>query len=189
MRCFLRKFTPAVAAFVLIFSWTASQSAAESDADRLDELFAQLQEPLDGNWQSLQSQIEKLWSRSGSDSMDLLLERGRKAIEDGNYPKAVEHLTALTDHAPGFAEGWNARATAFFLMKKYGLSISDIQKTLALNPRHFGALVGLGQIYEELDDPEAALRAYEAAQTIHPARPDILQSVERLRDQTKGQSL
>jgi len=76
--------------------------------------------------------------------MDLLLQRGQDALEEENYQAAIEHFTALTDHAPQFAEAWNMRATAFFLIDEYGLSIEDISRTLALNPKHFGALSGCG---------------------------------------------
>ena len=104
----------------------------------------------------------------------------------GDLPKAVEHFTALTDHAPEFAEGWNARATAFFMMHEYGLSVHDIEITLRLNPRHFGALSGLGMIYETLDLPKDALKAFRAALAVHPNRPDLLEAVKRLEDKAAG---
>ena len=102
---------------------------------------------------------------------------------------AIEHLTALVDHTPDFAEGWNARATVFFGMEEFGQSISDIRQTLALNPRHFGALQGLGRILEELDDPENALKAYQAAFALHPHRPGLKESVERVEKIVSGQSI
>ena len=158
-------------------------------AERLDALFAELQDPQLDDWQAVEKRIRQEWSHSGSAAMDLLLERGRAAMARGDYAAAIEHLTALTDHAPDFAEGWNARATAFFEMDEYGLSVADIRRTLALEPRHFGALAGLGMIYERLDRPGAALKAYEAALAVHPYRPDLRKAVKRLREQVRGVEL
>jgi Flp pilus assembly protein TadD len=121
--------------------------------------------------------------------MDLLLERGRTALQEGEPDIAIEHLTALTDHAPDFAEGWNALATAFFQAGDYGPSVEDIGKTLTLNPRHFGALSGLGMILEELGDSEGALAAYKAALAIHPRLETVKEAVERLEAEAAGQEL
>jgi Flp pilus assembly protein TadD len=121
--------------------------------------------------------------------MDLLLERGRNALQEGEPEVAIEHLTALTDHAPDFAEGWNALATAYFQAGAYGPSVEDIGKTLTLNPRHFGALSGLGMILEELGDSDGALAAYKAALAIHPQLETVKESVERLEAEAAGQEL
>ncbi len=86
--------------------------------------------------------------------MDLLLERGRNAMAQGHPEIAIQHLTALIDHAPDFAEAWNARATAYYQTGNLGPSVADIGHVLTLNPRHFGALAGLGAIFEELEQTE-----------------------------------
>jgi tetratricopeptide (TPR) repeat protein len=193
MRPLNQKFTPfltAILLFMAVFCAPAVLSAqSDANVEELDALFEQLLVPVDGNWEDVEKRIQKIWSASGSDAMDLLLERGRQAMEAGDYPKAIEHLTALTDHAPGFAEGWNARATAFFLMEEYGLSLADIQTTLVLNPRHFGAMSGLGMIMEQLDEPQYALKAFRAAGAVHPFRPDLQEAIERLEEKTEGTSL
>ncbi|MCA8867745.1 MAG: tetratricopeptide repeat protein [Rhodobacteraceae bacterium] len=193
MRLIDRKATLAVAAFAFFIALfcAGAQVAAQSDLadDDLDELYQQLLDPADGDWESVEKRILKAWSHSGSDAMDLLLERGRAAINEGKLDIAIEHLTALTDHAPDFAEGWNARATAFFLAGKYGPSIADIEVTLKLNPHHFGALMGLGMIYEALDRPKAALKAFLAAKAVHPFRPDLDETIDRLMEKTQGTSL
>jgi len=103
--------------------------------------------------------------------------------------KAIGHFSALIDHAPEFAEGWNARATAWFVADRYGLSISDIRQTLILEPRHFGAMAGLGMIMERMDRPKAALRVYQEAEKIHPNRPDVKEALERLKDKVEGVEL
>ena len=160
-----------------------------ADETKLDGLYDQLSAPDLEDPQSVERQIWAEWSRSGSASMDLLLSRGRRAMENGDFAKAINHLTALTDHAPEFAEGWNARATAFFNADEYGLSIADIQRALALNPRHFAALQGLGRILEELDREEDALAAYQSAAAIHPQREGLKEAIERLEKTISGQDI
>lgn len=156
----------------------ASPQAAER---QLDSLFSELAEPGREDWERIEGEINAIWSRSGSPSMDLLLRRGTEAIEAEDYPAAVEHLSALIDHAPDFAEGWNARATAFYLMGEYSLSISDVEHVLSLEPRHFGALTGLGFMLEQMNEPDMALRALEAVQELNPNSPSINDAVARLK--------
>lgn len=158
----------------------------QAQTARLDELFDDLAVAEGQEWQRIERDIWKEWSKSGSDAMDLLLERGRDAMASGDIETAIEHLTALTDHAPDFAEGWNARATAYFQAGKFGPSIEDIRRTLALNPRHFGALSGLGRILDELGFPEDALNAFRAAQAIHPHRPNLQETIDRLETEVGG---
>ncbi|MEO0990488.1 MAG: tetratricopeptide repeat protein, partial [Pseudomonadota bacterium] len=139
--------------------------------------------------QAVEEQIWREWARSGSDAMDLLLDRARDAMEEGQWEDAIEHLTALTDHAPEFAEGWNARATAYFQVGLFGPSLEDIERTLALNPRHFGALAGLGMIMNEVGMKELALQAYRRAHELHPHRPDLKEAVDILDAEIGGQAL
>jgi len=160
---------------------------AVKDAEvRLDELFNQLRESDVEDFYEIEWEIIEIWVHSGSAAMDLLLERGQYAIEDQDYPKALEHLSALIDHAPEFAEGWNARATVYYMMDEYSLSISDIQQTLVLNPRHFGALNGLGLIFEELGYTEAAYKAYTMAREIHPYLENVNEALIALRPLIDG---
>jgi len=189
MTILTKKITPAVAAILLFLAGSLGFTPVNAQTDTLDELFIQLAQPVDGDWQSVEARIWKEWSHSGSAAMDLLLERGRAETKARHFDKAIEHLTALTDHAPDFAEGWNARATAFFMMGEYGLSLMDIQRTLALNPRHFGAMSGLGRIMEQLDHPKDALKAYSEALAVHPHSPNLKRSVERLKKKVGGTSL
>lgn len=177
------QFAGASAALLLAGGVLLAQHAGD-----LDALFAELQREKT-DFERIENKILAAWSKSGSDAMDLLLERGREAMEAGDFRKAIEHLSALIDHAPEFAEGYNARATAYFLMGNYGLSISDVQKTLALNPRHFGALSGLGIMLEELGDAPNALRAYAAAQALHPHMINVNEAILRLERLSGGSAL
>ena len=156
---------------------------------KLDELFARLKNTDAAGARQIEREIWIEWSKSGSPAMDLLLERGRNAMAEGVTEVAIDHFTALIDHAPDFAEGWNARATAYYMEGEFGPSIEDIARTLTLNPRHFGALSGLGMIFQELDQPEKALEVYRAALAIHPHLGSVLEAVEALEKQTGGQDL
>lgn len=167
-------------AIILLLVLALSPSSATSQSAQLDHLFKQLADPETQNWKQVENEIWTLWSLSGSAAMDLLLARGREAMSSGDMDVAIEHFTALTDHAPDFAEGWNARATAYFHAGLFGPSIQDIQRTLALNPRHFGALSGLGMILVQLDMTEDALEAYRAALVIHPHSININTTIKRL---------
>jgi Flp pilus assembly protein TadD len=161
--------------------------AGPARANDLDELLSQLADPQTERWQRVERQIIAEWSKSGSPAMDLLLQRGREALGAGETEAAIEHLTALTDHAPEFAEGWNARATALFRAGQYGPAMADIARALALNPQHFGALSGLGTILEETGRDAQALEVYRAARSIHPHQPVLLRAVERLEKRVAGQ--
>ncbi|MDR5651119.1 tetratricopeptide repeat protein [Ruixingdingia sedimenti] len=153
------------------------------------ELLADLARPDNRAWRRTQRALEMEWGRSGSAAMDLLLQRGRDALADGDPMAAIEHLTALTDHAPDFAEGWNARAAAFFAAGYYGPAIDDIARALTLNPHHFMALAGLGAIREEAGQDRRALDAYLAALAIHPHLEALKQAVARLKAKTDGLEL
>ncbi|MCE6967333.1 tetratricopeptide repeat protein [Cereibacter sphaeroides] len=163
--------------------------AALAQGASLDDLFTRLKDADAAGAKRIERQIWTEWSKSGSPSADLLLERGRKAMEAGDMTLAIEHLTALVDHAPDFAEGWNARATAFFRAGEFGPSMADIARVLTLNPRHFGALTGLGTMLEEMERRDQALAAYRAALAIHPHLDAVEQAVERLEAKAAGQEL
>lgn len=153
------------------------------------ELLEQLAKPELPNWEMVEDALWTAWSKSGSAAMDLLLTRGRDAMEQGDFGLALEHFSALVDHAPAFAEAYNMRATAFYNLGMYGPALEDIAQVLALNPNHFGALTGLGSILEESGSKERALGAYQAAAAIHPHDPDLKTAIERLEKQVSGVDL
>ena len=175
-----------VAALVLLL---LASGAAAAQTAKLDALFQRLLSSDEKESQQIEQEIWIEWSKSGSLAMDLLLERGRSAMALGAPDVAIEHFTAVIDHAPEFAEAWNARATAYYQIGQFGPSIADIGRVLELNPRHFGALSGLGSIFEELDRPKQALQVYQAALAIHPHLAGVLEAVERLEEELSGQDL
>lgn len=165
---------------------------APTKKQRIDQLFEELAAlgPDDERRRKqVSDDISILWSHSGSDSMDLLLLRGRKAMEAGELHRALDHFTALTDHAPGFPEGWNARATTFFLLEEWGLALADIERTLELEPRHFGALTGLAVILEKIDRPRDALAAWRRALAVHPHLERAEKAIERLSVEVEGRGI
>ena len=150
------------------------------DTAKLDGLFERLKTAEAAEAGRIEREIWIEWSKSGSPAEDLLLQRGKDAMDLGDFAAAIEHFTAIIDHDPEFAEAWNARATAYYMAGEFGPSVADIGHVLTLNPRHFGALAGLAFILEELNQPELALKALNAAQKLNPHRPNINDAVKRL---------
>ena len=158
-------------------------------AQRLESLLAELADTDAPEPMRLSRQIAELWSQSGSDSVDFLLVRGREAIEAEDYDKAIEHLTALVEIEPGFAEGWNARATAYFLREDYWASVADIQKVLEIEPRHYGALAGLAIMLERVGAEGSALAAHRAALAVNPHLDGAQEAVKRLAPIVDGRDI
>lgn len=178
----------AVLAGLILPALIAAQ-AARAETDGLERYFTELADPDYAGWQRAQSDIERAWSRSGSAAMDLLLKRGTAALDEGDLPAAITHLSALTDHAPDFPEGWNARATAYFMAGQFGPSAADIARVLALEPRHWGALAGLGMILNEMEDKQRALAAFRASFALNPHQQDVKDAIERLEKELAGTAL
>jgi len=178
---------PVVAALLPLF--LTCFAAIAQDAAKLDDLFSRLKAAGEGEAGRIETEIWIEWSKSGSPAMDLLLQRGRDAMDLGDPKLAIEHFTAIIDHSPDFAEAWNARATAYYMAGEFGPAVADIAHVLTLNPRHFGALSGLGMILEESGKPERALEVYRAALAIHPHLQGATEAVERLATEAEGQEL
>lgn len=176
---------------LLLGVWFSSPLAAQTDAqnERLDTLFEQLLEAEPQQVARIEGQIVTEWSKSGSAAMDLLLRRGEDALEDGAPEVAVEHFTALVDHAPDFAEGYNGRAAAFYQLGLYGPAIDDLRQTLVLNPRHMGAMSGVAFILEELERPRDALEVWRRIETLSPADAEVAGMIERLQVILQGEAL
>ncbi|NHQ74147.1 tetratricopeptide repeat protein [Roseovarius gahaiensis] len=166
-----------------------SLPATGQNPARLDDLFDRLEQAEPADARRAARDIEHAWAQSGSAAMDLLLGRGRDALEAGDSQAAIEHFSALIDHAPDFAEGWHMRSVAFSRVGRYGLALADIEQALALNPRHFNAIHGLGVILEELNQPDLAHRAFTRVLAIHPHHEAVTKALERLGSQVGGSEL
>ncbi len=162
---------------------------ARSQTAVLDDLFAQLKTADAAQAIQISQQIQEEWSKSGSASIDMLNRMGQMALAEGDYPAAIDHFSAAIDHAPEFAEAYNGRATAFYLMGQIGPSIEDIRVTLALNPRHFGAMIGFASILEEIDRSEDALEVYQRIHDLVPADENVHDAIDRLQLLLGGQTL
>ena len=156
---------------------------------RLDDLFTRLAQADSPGWEGIQSEIWALWSQSGSASMDLLLRRASEAMESQQLELALRFLNDLVRLAPDFAGGWNKRATVHSLLGEYGSSVADIEHTLALEPRHFGTLGGLGMIMERLGNKGGAMLAYRRGLEIHSNLPGAVEGIERLSEDVDGREL
>lgn len=166
-----------------------SARAQEAGQPSVEALLEELADPGRSDWQRIEARILRAWSRSGSAAMDLLLTRGREALQAGDSAAAIEHLTALVDHAPDFAEGWNLRASAYYMAGQFGPALEDLGRALTLEPRHFGALAGLGVILEEMGMEARALEAYRAAAAIHPHLEGIAARIARLERRLGGEAI
>jgi len=155
----------------------------------LDRLYQELAEADAATYMRVEQQIFDEWSKSGSAAMDLLWRRGKDALDENAPDAAVEHFTALIDHAPGFAEGYYGRASAYFTLGLTGPALDDIRQTLALNPRHFEAMRGLAVIMEEFERPDDALELYQLVLEMNPQSAETRDAVARIELQLEGQAL
>ncbi|MFD2738443.1 tetratricopeptide repeat protein [Sulfitobacter aestuarii] len=153
------------------------------------ELFAELAVADEDEAPGIARQIESLWRRSGSATMDLLLKRGQDALDSEQVPEAIEHLTALTDHAPDFAEGYHLRAQAFFRRGLVGPALADLEMTLSLNPQHYHAIFGLAVMLQETGDTPAAEQLYRRVLAIHPHHRNALDALDALQRDGIGRTL
>lgn len=174
-----------LAAIVAIGLLLATSAAAQETGreTELDGLFAQLREAESAEAaNALQQKIEAIWHDADSASMNLIFLRAKSAMERGHLHTALEHLDDLVRLEPDFAEGWNARATVHYYLGNYHESRNDITETLRREPRHYGALSGLGLVYMAQREPSAALRSYRAALEVHPWLEGSRTMVEQLSD-------
>ncbi len=155
---------------------------ADQSDTRLAPLFDILKEtknPLEARL--AEQQIWTIWMSSEDATASLLMHKGVEAMAAEDLKGALQIFSKLVEIAPDFAEGWNKRATVLFLLGAYPESIADIDRTLELEPRHFGALSGLGLCNTELDHDEAALDAFERALTVNPHMNGARANAEFLR--------
>ncbi|HEY7435987.1 MAG TPA: tetratricopeptide repeat protein [Methylomirabilota bacterium] len=124
--------------------------------------------------------VWQVWGRSGDAEVDGLLQVGIEQMNRGDGPAAVDTFTKVIQRRPDFAEGWNKRATAYFLMGEHEKSLKDCDEVMKRNPAHFGALAGYGQIYLQLDQPERALAYFRRALRVNPNMEGVQQVIPRL---------
>ncbi len=145
--------------------------------------------PDDDSAKAIENRIWALWASAGGDTGNLLMSRAKKAIDAKNTDLAIRLLNAIIEIRPDFIEAWNRRATMYYLKKDFGNSLADIRHVLGVEPRHFGALAGLGTILEEVGDEKHALDAYRKALAVHPRLRGIAEHVRELAQKIEGRDI
>ena len=164
--------------------------AAPTRQGRLDQLFTELKrERNEKAAERIAGRIWNEWNQSGSASIDLMMQWAQKATEDQKFDVALDFLDQVVTLQPDYAEGWNRRATVHFLMKNYGKSMADIERTLQLEPRHFGALSGLAQIMTETGHKQSALEAWQKVLAIYPMMRSAQDQVSTLSEELAGEGI
>lgn len=123
----------------------------------------------------------QVWSRSGDAEADRLFAVGVEQMQARQAEAAVETFTGVIARRPEFAEGWNKRATVYYLLGEYAKSLADCDEVLKRNPYHFGALSGYGMIYLQLDQPTRALEYFERALAVNPNLSSVQEAADKLK--------
>ena len=178
-------------ALLVVLPLALPPPAAGDQADRrLDGLFERLAGSTDpATVHDIESKIWSIWAVSTDPRTNEMMAYGLAAMRARAYAIALQHFDAVVAYEPGFAEGWNKRATVLFILGNYQSSVDDIKRTLALERRHFGALSGLGMCYDALDDKAGALKAYRLAIGVHPHLPSVRARIEALERELGGRAI
>ncbi len=171
-------------------SGAAQDTETTEQLSTLDQLFFDLKR--ERNEKAAQQISQKIWAewfKSGSASIDLMMKWSQDAVKAKKYHVALDFLDQVTILQPDFAEGWNRRATLHFIMNDYSKSVADIKRTLALEPRHFGALSGWGMILKNTDQKKEALKVFSQALEIYPMMRNAQAEVAELSDELAGDDI
>ena len=162
-------------------------------ADRargLDFLFGALKAaPDDVSARHVEARIWALWMQTPSDTAALLMVRAKAAMDAQQIDVALKLLDAIIKLRPDYTEAWNRRATLYYLQNDYARSLADIQQVLAREPRHFGALAGLGMIMQDLGDEKRALEAFRKALAVNPHLEKVPELVKQLTEKVEGRDI
>ena len=129
----------------------------------------------------VESAMWSVWSRSGDEAVDRLFAVGVEQMGQRQLEAAAETFSRIIERRPDFAEGWNKRATVYFLLGDYRRSLADCDEVMARNPYHWGALSGYGMIYMQLDQPGRAIDYLEKALAVNPNLDQIAQTIDVLK--------
>ena len=167
-----------------------SPAAADQNDPGLDDLFERLLKAPDlSTVQPIEADIWQLWYAHEDTAVQILMQRGAEAMGRGDPRSAMTAYDQVVAIAPGFAEGWNRRATLNYMIGDYQASLADIDKTLALEPRHFGALSGRGLVHAQLEEWNLALESFEAALQVHPTMTGPRRNLEAIRRRLKEREI
>ena len=156
----------------------------------LDRLFEALKiAPDDESAKYVENRIWAMWIATDSDTTTLLMSRVKAAVDAKDLDLGIKLLTAVIEIKPDYVEAWNRRATLCYMKKDFDDSLSDIHEVLKREPRHFGALSGLGMIMQELGDDKHALEAFRRALAVHPHLEHIPDLVKQLTEKVEGRDI
>src|SRR5271169_1616984 len=156
----------------------------------LDFLFGALKlAPDDVTAKAIEERIWALWIASRSDTTTLLMSRVQATIEAKDLDLAIKLLDAIVKIKPKYVEAWNRRATIYYMKKDYGRALADIREVLRREPRHFGALSGLGLIMQDIGDDKQALAVYRRALAVYPRLQRIPELVKTLQEKIEGRDI
>ena len=162
-------------------------------ADRtrgLDFLFGALKAaPDEASAKHVEARIWAIWMQTPSDTAALLMLRAKAAMEAQQTDVALKLLDSVIKLRPDYVEGWNRRATLYYLQNDYAHSLADIQQVLTREPRHFGALAGLGMIMQDIGDDKRALDAFRRALAINPHLEKVPELVKSLSEKVDGRDI
>ena len=171
-------------------SATPRNSPAASPENRLDTLFSELKRQRNERAaERIASRIAEEWNKSGSASVDLMMLWSKDAMEAQRFDVALDFLDQVVTLSPGFAEGWNRRATVHFMMRNYRKSMADIDRTLQLEPRHFGALSGMAAILKTTGRKQLALDAFQRVLDLYPMMRSAQSEVAALSEELTGEGI
>ena len=163
--------------------------AGQGDA-RLDALFQDLLGTGDQvAADAVQDRIWDIWLENPREDLLVLMRDGVKSMNEDRYEEALADFDQVVAADPNYAEGWNKRANAEYLRGNYDAAVQDIRRVLSLEPRHFGALAGLGLVYLAIDEPAGALKAFNAALAINPHLDGVRDQAMKIRQQMAGSAL
>jgi tetratricopeptide (TPR) repeat protein len=156
----------------------------------LDFLFGALKAaPDEASAKHVEARIWALWVQTPSDTAALLMMRAKAAMDAYQIDVALKLLDAVIKLRPDYIEGWNRRATVYYLKNDYAHSLEDIEQVLVREPRHFGALAGLGMIMQDLGDEKRALDAFRKALAINPHLEKVPELVKTLSEKVEGRDI
>ena len=176
-----------IALFIFLLN---TASYAEDQSKELDRLFLDLKKNIPSKSANIEQKIWRLWSTHPSDEkLTSLLDEGSRLVQDQKFYKAISIFTDAIEIDPTWAEAWNKRATVFYMVGEFQKSQNDIDKVLALEQRHFGALAGQGLVNIQLKNYEKAIRSYEQAQEIYPAMTSPKIMIKQIEELIKQQTI
>ncbi len=169
---------------------TAQEVSPKTREQKLDELFSQLKrERNEKAAERIAARIWKEWNNSGSAVTDLMMQWSQQAMEKKKFDVALDFLDQVVTLSPTYAEGWNRRATVHYMMHNFAKSMADIDHTLQLEPRHFGALSGMAEMMKETERKQLALEAFQRVLDIYPMMRNAQNEVATLSEELTGEGI